>query len=92
MVKIFAIIRADSHSFDEMHAKVESLVAYSRTENGCIKYKSFFDRKSHTFFFDEEWAEPELLEAHTKSAPFLAFVEYLMEHDLEVQLHEIEEV
>ncbi|WP_438384369.1 antibiotic biosynthesis monooxygenase [Asaia sp. BMEF1] len=91
-MKIFAIISGNSDSYDDLSSNIRPLVQHAKTEKGCLKYQSYVDKQSFTFFFDEEWEGPEFLDAHTKSAPFIALGEFLKLHGLQVQIHQIEEI
>lgn len=52
---------------------LESYVAPTRKEDGCIRYDLFQDVSDPTkFTFIEEWTSPAALEAHSKSAHLAA--------------------
>ena len=49
---------------------LESLIAPTRLEDGCLSY-NLYTGESDSFLFFEHWASPAALDAHSKTPRFL---------------------
>lgn len=68
IVHVVAHIEALPGHESEVRAVLESYIAPTRLEKGCIRYDLFTDDSDpKKFTFIEEWASKEDLEAHSKS-------------------------
>jgi quinol monooxygenase YgiN len=67
-------IRIHPDDFDAAFALVETLVAATRAEPGCVAYDFWVDpRDRGRIRVFEEWASPEALDAHGASEHYAAF-------------------
>jgi quinol monooxygenase YgiN len=73
IVHVVAHIEAIDGFESDVRAVLESYLAPTRLEKGCIRYDLFTDDSDpKKFTFIEEWASKEDLEAHSKSAHLAA--------------------
>lgn len=72
-VDVVAHIHAKPGKESELRSVLESFVAPTRKEDGCLRYDLFVDIGSPTkFTFIEEWTSPETLEKHGQSSHIAA--------------------
>ena len=72
-IDVIAHIQAAAGSEAVVREALESFVAPTRLEDGCLRYDLFQDVSDSTkFTFIEEWASPAALAAHSKSAHIAA--------------------
>ena len=92
-VTVVAKIKAKEGMQEQVKAELSALLAPTRAEEGCLGYdlhQSADDPAS--FLFYENWAGPEALGAHAKSAHLLGFrdkAKDLLAAPLEVSLWKI---
>lgn len=72
-VDVVAHIHAKPGLQRELQSVLESFVAPTRQEDGCLRYDLFVDLDDpNKFTFIEEWASREALEQHGRSAHIAA--------------------
>ena len=72
-IDVIAHIHAAGGNEDVVRAALESFVAPTRAEEGCLRYDLFQDVSDPLqFTFIEEWSSSAALEAHSKSAHIAA--------------------
>jgi quinol monooxygenase YgiN len=69
-VYVVATSRAKQGSTAALRAVLESLIAPTRLEDGCLSY-NLYAGEDDSFLFFEHWASPAALDAHSKTPRFL---------------------
>lgn len=72
-IDVVAHIHAAAEHLEIVREALESFVAPTRLEEGCLRYDLFQDISDPLkFTFIEEWTSPEALDLHSKSAHIAA--------------------
>lgn len=75
-IRIIAMIEARPGHGIPLQEKLETLVAASLREPGCLTYQLHRDTKNHdTFFIYEIWENQAILDIHNNAPHFTHFVE-----------------
>jgi len=73
VLHVVAHIRAKEESVAEVRAAVESFIAPTRAEDGCLRYDLLLNEDDPTeFVFVEEWRDEAALEVHAATPHILA--------------------
>ncbi len=76
MIVVKATIVVKEGARDEVIALSKNCITETRKESGCIAYESFVATENdNTIVIVEEWTDIEALNAHMKTAHFMAFGE-----------------
>lgn len=67
-IHVIAHVRAKPENIDAVKTILEGFISPTRVENGCIVYNLYQDKKDPAHFtFVEEWADEDMLMAHSRS-------------------------
>ncbi len=76
IIVLIATAKAKAGMRETLLEQLQTLIAPTRAEDGCMQYELNEDaQNAGTFIFIEKWASQEQLDAHSASAHLKAFVE-----------------
>ena len=74
-ITVLANIVAKANQIELVKAELLKLIEPTRAEEGCINYDLHLNNENPAhFMMFENWASAELLQKHSESAHFIAFV------------------
>ena len=93
MIAVYAVAVVKPEQLDTFKTLVNSLIATSRQDQGCVSYQlGAVAGKENTFAFVEQWQSMADLEAHTQQPHFTQAVEKfadLLSPPLEINVVEL---